>query len=351
MMTRTGRALRALAALSVLAVGACATMLSREELATEYYNIGTAYYELDQLDKSATYLSRAIELEPELARASYNLARVYVLQERHDEAIALLERLLEEDPNNALVMETLAYANYEAGRLDAAAEWYDLALEISPTDVDLLTNRATVALGLGNARDALVALRTALEYADDPELFLRVARAEDAAGNAGDALAAYREYVDAVESPPPAALLEYAEVLEREEFYAEALDVLGNLAESREATPDEQAGAHFARARLLLTEAEEAEIGLEALRAAVGGGFSDSEAASALLENEDLTARPDVESILEEAGLLEDGEPGEEPVESESDGGNAAPGPDESGSPNGAPVPDVPAEGENPSGE
>jgi tetratricopeptide (TPR) repeat protein len=299
----------------------CATSLSRDELAIEYYNIGSAYFELEELDKSATYLSRAIELQPGLARASYNLARVYVLQERYADAVALLDELLAGDPDNTLVMETLAYAHYETGALELAATWLDRALEVNPTDPELLQNRATVALAREHTEEAIAALRRALEFTDDrPMVSLKLARAQDEVGDTRAALDAYRDYVDEAGAPQPEALLRYAELLERQEYYADALSALERITRSEDADDDRKARANFARARLLLTEAEEAEAGLEALREAVALGFADADAAQRLIEREDLVVRPEVALILREAGLFdEEPAPGDEPPDGDTD--------------------------------
>ncbi len=303
----------AVAALLVtLVLSACTTTLSREELATEYYNIGSAYFDLGELEKSATYLSRAIELSPELARGSYNLARVYVLQDRHDEALELLDRLLTEDPGNSLVIETIAYAHYQAGDLERAAEWYGRAEQVNPTDPELLRNRAAVALELGDSQTALAALRRALEYdEDDPDLALMLARAEQQAGNATAALDAYERYVELTDAPGADALLEYAALLEEREFYADAIDVLGNAADAAGVQPAQQALAHFDRGRLLLTEAQEVESGLDAVRTAITLGFGDAEEYADLLANPDLVGRAELEELGGDAGLLETEESGD----------------------------------------
>lgn len=299
----------AIVALTALALAACTTTLSREELASEYYNIGSAYFDLGELDKSATYLARAIELSPELARGSYNLARVYVLQERYDDALALLDRLLAEDPDNSLVMETIAYAHYEADDLEQAAEWYERAERANPTDPQVMRNRATVALELGDTDAALAALRRALEFdEDDPDLALQLARAERQAGDAVGALDAYERYVEIVDAPRADALLEYAALLEEQEYFADAIEVLSGAAEGAGAQPAQQAIAHFERGRLLLTKAQETEAGLDAVRTAITLGFGDAEAFARLLANPEAVGRAELEELGTDAGLIEAGE-------------------------------------------
>ncbi|MFW6312589.1 MAG: tetratricopeptide repeat protein [Spirochaetota bacterium] len=321
MMRRADRCVAPIvvAVLLSLSVSGCTTTLSREELATEYYNIGSAYFELDELDKSATYLARAIELSPELARASYNLARVYVLQRRHDEAIELLELPLSEDPDNVLVMETIAYVYFDSGDVASAAQWYERAIEESPTDVDLLENRAVVALEDSDYERAVEVVRRAIEI--DPTragLYRTLAETERERGDMEAALYAYENYLETASEPAPTALFDYGELLESGEFYADAIDVLGRIAEITGAPRELQARAEFARGRLLLTKAEEVESGVDAIRAAVSLGFEDAEAVRGLLDHPGLsergesTLRVELEDLFQEAGLLGEGEGGAE---------------------------------------
>ncbi len=302
---------------AVLVIGACATTLGRDELAVEYYNIGSAYFDLGELEKSARYLTRALDLSPELARASYNLARVYVLQGRYDRAFELLDTLLSRDPGNSLVLETIAFAHYLAGDLEEAAYWYDRALDVGPTDLDLLQNRATVAQEAGRHDLAVRFLRRAVDLADNrPQLALSLAESERELGRNDAAIEAYRAYLEGVATAEPGALLSYAEVLEAEEYYAAALDVLDRLVERDDAKADVRARASFVRGRILLAHAREQESGIEAIRAALRLGYADEEGVSDLLSAVPAETVPALRAVLIDADLLH---PGAEPTPESDD--------------------------------
>jgi len=296
-----------------VSVSGCTTTLSREELATEYYNIGSAYFELDELDRSATYLARAIELSPELARASYNLARVYVLQQRHDDALELLDALLSEDPDNVLVMETIAYAHFEMGDVVAAAQWYERALDRSPSDVDLIENLAVVALEKEDYERAAELLGQAIEIAPmRAGVYRTLAETQRELGDTESAVRAYENYLDINAEPEARELIEYSELLEDVQFYADAIAVLERVASMEESPRELQARAQFARGRLLITKAEEAQSGVDAIRAAVSLGFTDSDGIRDLLddplfaESSDDSPRAELEGLFRDAGLLEE---------------------------------------------
>ena len=117
-------------------------------------------------------------------------------------------------------------------------------------------------------------------------------------------------------------MLAFAGLLEEQEFYADALSVLELVTESADATDQQKARSHFARGRLLLTEAGEAEQGLDEVRTALSLGFDDAEAAGRLLEHPDVTAVAEVRALLDETGLT-----GDVPSES-AETGAQEPGPD-----------------------
>jgi tetratricopeptide (TPR) repeat protein len=291
-------------AFSALLVAACASTVSRSDLATEYYNLGNAYYELERFSESARYLARAHDLDPTLVRASYNLARAYVELERYSEAIDLLEDLLLQDPENAMLIETQAYAYYRQGRVEEAAELYDAAIERSPTDVDLLQNRAEIARLQEDYARAAELLERVIVLAPEENAVLRTtAETFELAGQIDDAIRMMRSYVAA--EPDDAAGARYlAELLAIEARYADALAVLERVLEDESIDERERASAGFAKAEILLTAAEEAELGLQALTEAVALGFGDREAAEALLSRDELLAREAVTEVLQTAGLI-----------------------------------------------
>ena len=61
---RHGRA-RCCAVAALLLGAGCATDFSREQLAAEYFNLGTGYLELGEPQQAAGYFRRGLELRPE----------------------------------------------------------------------------------------------------------------------------------------------------------------------------------------------------------------------------------------------------------------------------------------------
>ena len=297
--------------LSVLLVSvllaACATTMDRSELATEYYNLGAAFFDLGDLERSADYFSRALEFDASLARASYNLARVYVLQGRFSDAESLLVELRDQEPENTIVLETLAYVAYSRGDLETAGSIYDDVLEIDPGSVNALYNRAIIAAENDEGDLAASLLREAHSIDDRDKAILNLlASVEDQLGNVDSAIAALESLKDLGAAGSESMLL-LAELYQKSQRFDLALDELDNLVAGSD-DAGATAEAQFQRGRILLTAAQETEAGLAALDAAFAAGFSDRDRIGDLRASEAMTASAELDELLSRHNLLSDGE-------------------------------------------
>jgi len=258
----------------MLAAISCTTTMDRSELATEYYNLGTAFFDLGDLPRSADYLSRAIELDESLAQASYNLARVYALQGRFGEAEALLNSLRLLEPDNTTIIETLAYVAYSRGELDTAASTYDEVLQIDPGNLNALYNRALIADETGDLERASVLLHSASAVDErDVSVLELLASVEQRRDNPSGAISALEDLKE-IGSISVEARIRLADLYEESERYDLALEELEVVVTTAD-TLESQSGALFRKGRILLTAAEEPEAGVAALRLAFESGFSD----------------------------------------------------------------------------
>jgi Tfp pilus assembly protein PilF len=105
-------------------------------------NLGWAYYNLGNYTKAQVYLNKALDIVPNFLLAQLHLGRVYLATGRPHEALALFETAIANDPKNAAVL-------LELGRT------YRL---------------------LGDYRSARLALKGAIEYADDSDLALEASK-------------------------------------------------------------------------------------------------------------------------------------------------------------------------------
>jgi len=324
--------------LAVTLVTACTTTADRTELATEYYNLGNAFLELGDLERSAVYFSRALELDESLARASYNLARVYVLQNRYQDAIDILLGLRAEDETNTVVLETLGYAYYSLGDSTTAGGFYQDVLDIDPANGNALYNLARIERDTGNLATALDLLERAVELnPDDTEALALLATVAGESGDSERATASL-ELLRESGSAPPESMLALADLYRDAERYDKALEVLDELvsrSDARAVLPV----AQFDRAFILLTAAEEPASGLAALQDALTAGFSDQERIAELVGHPSLTARSQVLETLDAYSVSPDSA-------RDQDAGQDDSQPAEDGAPERQPPDDSPRDGD-----
>lgn len=298
-------------AVVLLSVG-CAGTLQPAELAVEYLNLGNAYFELGRFEDAGQYYLRAVDLDPSLNRAGYNLARAYIEQSRPNEAVPILEELLAEDPDNRLVIEALGYAHYALGNAEDALNQYDRLVRLSVVDPRVLFNAGYIHQEFGNDRRAFDLYSIAAQITpEDADLQRALARTSFAIEEYDTGLAAAEAYRNLLGTGPEVAdALEALGDLYREyRYYDRALE-----AYEAAATGEGAPRVSFKSAEVLLTDAGELDLGLGALQRAIELGFSDDNAARALLGREDLVDPQAVELVLRNAGLLGD----EVPVEVEN---------------------------------
>lgn len=323
------------AAALIVTLAGCQSYVRRVDLAEEYFNLGNAFYELEDYERAAEYYEEALSLEPELAPASFNLARAYIESGDYDEAIRILEELRAEDPDNVLVLESLAYARSERGEFETAASLYEEVLAESAFRVSALYSAALVYDRLEQLDRAGELLERAWETApDDLDVLFHYARVLHETGESEEAVAVLSDYVDAAPGEQVGRLVEAARIYAEERYFARAISVYDEVL----ARDETNAVALYGKAVLQLTAVEDAVSGVENLTAALEAGFSDEERAQELLERDDLLSRTQVTSLFVDYGLIEpdgDGEETEgveEDVDGESeseDAGDEAAGEDE----------------------
>lgn len=283
----------------VVAVGSCASRVSYRELAQEYYNLGNAFFELGDYERSFSYYTRAVELDDELPASGYNLARLYAQREEYESALELLRDLLRDDPENGLYRETEAYLLYHTGDPVAARAAYRTLIGRYPARSRIRYNLALLELQEERAAVARRVLEFGLPYAqEDSEYYWLLADAcyrSDDIEAAADYLETYRSIV--LEEPELMARLakRYADW----DFQLAALEVLAEIPE----TVDGDAELQFLEAQLYLTATPDFDTGIAALRAALTAGFDETEALRDLLFAVRSGDRDAVQAVYDEYNL------------------------------------------------
>lgn len=279
----------------------CATDMSREELATEYYNLGTAYLDLGEPERAAEYFLRAIDLDRDFAEADFNLARAYLDGERISDAISVLTSLLVEDPGNTVVLRTLGYAHYRAGDDRRAREYYETVLDVNEADVEALYNLGIIEFEDGRYEEALAYLERAeeLDVGEDIARALGLAyfaldRDEEAEARLGGLTTPDDEEID-VE-----VMWALAEIARRAEEFGTAVERYEAVSEADRDDPR----SRYETAEIRLVHIDEEEAGLADLRSALERDYSDTARLEVLLGDLEGTREELVEGILMDAGFV-----------------------------------------------
>lgn len=287
----------------ILTLSGCTSTIRGSELSLEYYNLGNAYYDLADYDKSILYFQKAISIDGDNKKASFNLAMAFVAAGRAAEAQAVLEELSAQDPKNQNILEALAYACYARGDALRAIDIYRQILEATPANNKVRYNLAMVLWKVERPEEALEAFSAILEEDPDDlealynrgELLLELGRIEEAV----EVFEAY------LQNQPESAdgYMHLGDAYRIQERYDRALEAY----ELAIAYDEERAEAWFYSAVIQLTKIEDPDRGLSALAQALEGGFDNREAIAQLLADPGLLERDQVETLLKRSGLLPPG--------------------------------------------
>ncbi|MDO8684008.1 MAG: tetratricopeptide repeat protein, partial [Armatimonadota bacterium] len=166
--------------------------------------IGATYDRMGKPKEAITYYEGVIAKEPNMTLALMNAARVYLMDKDsknaaagHKKAAGYLKRVLKSNPNSAVALGMLGLAELYLNDLAAAEKHYVQAQKLDPGNIGSMeglsfiyerNNKLTEAAG------QLDMLRNVRK--DDPQIYLRLARTYDRAGDTRRALGTYLQTVE-----------------------------------------------------------------------------------------------------------------------------------------------------------
>jgi tetratricopeptide (TPR) repeat protein len=287
----------------------CTSRVSYRELAQEYYNLGNAFFELGEYERSFEYYSRAVELDEELPATGYNLARLHTRRGDYEAALDVLDELLTSDPDNGLFRETRAFVLYRADRPADARREYRALISAYPARVRLRYNLALLEVREDRPELALRILEEGVARADDDSqyhwLFAEAAYLAGEPERASVHLEIYR----GLAGDDTEALSRLARRYAAWDYTLAALEVLAQVPE----TVESDAALVFLQASLYLTGTPEFDRGIGLLRSALQQGFTEPERLRDLIADVRPGDRDAVEELIGEFNIDLSGETDEEP--------------------------------------
>ncbi|MFP4511105.1 MAG: tetratricopeptide repeat protein [Spirochaetota bacterium] len=286
------------AVLVVLLLVSCATGMTREQLAAEYFNIGNGFLELERPDEASEYFVRALDLDPSLRAAEFNLARAYADAGRYTDAREVLELLLDVDPENTLVLRSYGFVMYRLGYPEEAVESFEAVIDANPADADSWFNLSLLAR----------------ERGDMDEAYRTIRRARDLEPSADDILVEYALIAHDRDDPEARDLLDEAYEVAPEDTrvlsaFSERSFETGEFAQARDLSDElvsrepEVGAHHFLQARISFVGIEDSERAVVSLRQALERDFRDEAAIATLLDELETDDRELVEALLADYGL------------------------------------------------
>jgi tetratricopeptide (TPR) repeat protein len=287
----------------MMIAGGCAISPARRDLAVEWYGVGNAWLAAGKWAEAGKAYDRALSLNPALVAASYNAARAFVESGNLDRALEMTDKLLAAEKDNVRFIALRAYALYKAGRVAESVAAYERAYALDQWSADIVYNYALLLLDSGDAAAAVDRLSPlAAAKPDDDGVQALYAKALSGSGREAEAAVIWED-LRSRDKLDVDALEKLGALYEKQGEFSKALDVLA----SATAKDPKRLTALFSIAKLKLTVADDAAGGLEALGKALDAGFSDREAAAALLALPGLLERGAVAKALADKGLVDDG--------------------------------------------
>jgi predicted O-linked N-acetylglucosamine transferase (SPINDLY family) len=132
------------------------------EYVDAYYNLGTAYNQLQDYEQSAQVFEQAIKLKPNYPEALYNLGLTLVKLNRLDDAIQSYQKALEISPDDIDIYIALGSAYFQQKQLKPSLAIYESALAINPKSASALVSIGAVLIEIGGVDRAISCLNEAL---------------------------------------------------------------------------------------------------------------------------------------------------------------------------------------------
>lgn len=177
------------------------------ELASKIFRSDDQMNGLPDLNQAASYLNKAIQLEPK--QLSFYLDRGYINMQNgdFDSAVEILENASQINPGDGEIWLVLAEAQMHAGMIENAAFSTAKAIEYSDDPVKPLLLRGEIDLQNNNPKGAYAIAEQLLEkLPDHVDALLMLSKALVLLDRSGDALKLLKESIREVDDPLPVQL-------------------------------------------------------------------------------------------------------------------------------------------------
>jgi Tfp pilus assembly protein PilF len=258
--------------------------------AQEYYSIGMAYYDMGKYEEAEKWLNRARQADRTMTASQYNLGRIAFETKNYEDAVKYFEGILKKDPNNVLALRAAAFTRIKMGDIEKAEKHYNKLLAIVPESADDGYNHALVLFAMERYEKAEEVIeKYSYSLLDNNDLLLVYARTQKALDKV-EAIDNYAKWLSG--NSDKKVRYEYAQLLEKHEFYAKALEEYRAITSDSFAESEDikKYDVRFSFARLLLTADAGSSEGVTEMETAVSEGYDNIEEVEKLQKNTKVSA-------------------------------------------------------------
>jgi Flp pilus assembly protein TadD len=171
-------------------------LAEKPDVAFAHFQLAYAFTGLNRVDEARAEYERCVALDPKMAEAQLNLG-ILLLEKDAAAAVPPLHKAVDLLPSQSRPRFLLGIARERSGDLAGAAESYEAAAHLNPSDTEAQMHLGGVYLQLKRPADAEKKFRAVLESQPRSPLALRgLALSLDTEGKS-DAVEAYRNYLAA----------------------------------------------------------------------------------------------------------------------------------------------------------
>jgi len=118
------------------------------DIAVEYANayLGDIYLKLRRLNLAENHIKKAIDCSPDNPSYHYLLGFTYSIQSQWSKAIGEFEVALDKEPSNSEYLRGIGWALHRAGDKAKGLVYLHRAVDLAPTNVNILTDLAAAYL-------------------------------------------------------------------------------------------------------------------------------------------------------------------------------------------------------------
>jgi Flp pilus assembly protein TadD len=212
-------------------------LAEKPDVAFAHFQLAYAYTGLNRVDEARAEYERCVALDPKMAEAQLNLG-ILLLEKDAAAAVPPLRKAVDFLPSQSRPRFLLGIALERSGDLAGAAESYEAAAHLNPSDTEAQVHLGGVYLQLKRPADAEKKFRAVLETQPKSLLALRgLGLSLDAEGKP-DAVEAYRNYL-AAEPKDSAVRARFVKLLVANKKFDEALAETEKPGSGQAPSPDE----------------------------------------------------------------------------------------------------------------